>query len=142
MKIKIIDLTFVGICLSSTSATAQQNFLLNAVTSSSAKANSGNTKKTYYSLNNEIFSNPAFKKGVNFLVSNTSETYDFYIFDGKTGGFSSGVIIANETIFAADENETGQVSFFGTGASVSPDVYGELKIAYNISNETIDYYYI
>jgi len=141
MKIKIIVLTFVGICLSSTSATAQQNFLLNAVTPSSAKANSENTKKTYYSLNNEIFSNPAFKKGVNFLVSNTSETYGFYIFDGKTGGFSSGVIIANETIFAADENGTGQVSFFGTGASVSPDVYGELKIAYNISNETIDYYY-
>ncbi len=78
---------------------------------------------------------------IRFLVSNTSETYDFYIFDGKTGGFSSGVIIANQTIFAADENESGQVSFFGTGASVSPNLYGELRIVYNNSNETIDYYY-
>ncbi|MCP9291270.1 zinc-dependent metalloprotease [Gracilimonas sediminicola] len=78
---------------------------------------------------------------IRFLVSNTSETYDFYIFDGKTGGFSSGVIIANQTMFAADENESGQVSFFGTGASVSPNVYGELRIVYNNSNETIDYYY-
>lgn len=81
---------------------------------------------------------------INFSLTGSSalsETFDFYIDDGKTGEFSAGVIISNGAILAADLNESNEVGFFSTGASVTPNVYHELKIIYNTDNESIDYYY-
>lgn len=106
MKIKIIVLSLVGICLSSTSATAQQKFLLNTVTSSSANENSENTDKTYYSLSNEIFSNPAFKKGADFLFETGEGSREFTV--TRKMEYLPGYI----SIIAAEKGETERVFSF------------------------------
>ncbi len=78
---------------------------------------------------------------INFEVSNPAEeVYDFYILDGKAGGLSSGVIIASQTIYHADLDEQGEVSFFGGSETINEGQYYELKIRYNVENQSIDYY--
>ena len=69
-----------------------------------------------------------------------SEVYDFYFFDGKNGDFSSGVIIADGTIYAADLDEGGNLQFFGTNAVAPANRYHSLKIIYNTEDEVIEYY--
>ncbi len=76
---------------------------------------------------------------VNFSVSTTADTYDIYITDGNNGEFTAGAIIAQGTIFAADENEQGGVSFFGTTAAVSANQYHELKMVVNPDDQEINY---
>jgi hypothetical protein len=81
---------------------------------------------------------------INFSLTGSSaqsERFDILIADGKTGDYSSGVVISNGSIFAADINETGGISFFGTNTIVTTNIYHELKIVYNTDNESIDYYY-
>jgi hypothetical protein len=69
-----------------------------------------------------------------------SEVYDFYFFDGKNGDFSSGVIIADGTIYAAELGEGGQLQFAGTGAVAPANRYHTLKIVYNTNDGVIEYY--
>lgn len=81
---------------------------------------------------------------INFSLSGSNydqETFDFYIYDGKTGDFSSGVIISQGRIFAADLDEGGEISFFSTQAFPPADVYRTLRILYNTESRTIDYFY-
>ncbi|WP_421773284.1 T9SS type A sorting domain-containing protein [Gracilimonas sp.] len=70
-----------------------------------------------------------------------SETFDFYIFDGKNGQFSSGVIISDSTLYAAGLNENDQLVFFGTNVVMTANSYGNLRIVYNTDEEVIQYYY-
>ncbi|WP_428235679.1 zinc-dependent metalloprotease [Gracilimonas sp.] len=70
-----------------------------------------------------------------------SETFDFYIFDGKNGQFSSGVIISDSTLYAAGLNENDQLVFFGTNVVMTTDTYANLRIVYNTEEEVIQYYY-
>ncbi len=76
---------------------------------------------------------------VNFSVSTTSDTYDFYLIDGKNGEFSAGIIIASNTIFAADLNEESALTFFGTPATVTPNTYHEVKMILDPDNEEVIY---
>ncbi|MEQ8524268.1 zinc-dependent metalloprotease [Gracilimonas sp.] len=78
---------------------------------------------------------------INFLISDINETYDFYIFDGKTGGYSAGVIIDSGSIFTFDIGEQGNLIFPYSGQDITANSYQELRIVYNTANETIDYYY-
>ena len=84
-----------------------------------------------------------YELSVDFSISGVevnSEVYDFYFFDGENGEFSSGVIISEGTIFAADLGENDQLQFFGTNAVVPPNTYNTLKIVYNVEDEVIEYY--
>ncbi|MEX0846013.1 MAG: T9SS type A sorting domain-containing protein, partial [Balneolaceae bacterium] len=84
---------------------------------------------------------------INFEVGGTNfsnEVFDFYFFDGKTGAWSGGVIIANGTIFSADLNEEGEVEFFaenGNTANVTSGEYHTLRISFNATGEEINYYF-
>lgn len=75
----------------------------------------------------------------NFSISTTSETFDIYLSDGKNGEFSAGIIIANQTIFAADIGGDGNMSFFGTSANVTTNQYHEIKMVMDPDNEVIRY---
>ncbi|MTI87364.1 MAG: T9SS type A sorting domain-containing protein [Balneolaceae bacterium] len=77
---------------------------------------------------------------VDFMVSDTSEVYDFYIYDGRNGEFSSGVIISRGVIYATDLTELDEVSFFSTSGQVEENEKATLRIVYNNTNQTIDYY--
>jgi hypothetical protein len=78
---------------------------------------------------------------INFELSDPSqEVYDFYINDGKTGGFSSGVILEQGSIFYADRSESGGLTFLGGIHSIQENTYNNLRIVYNVDNESIDYY--
>jgi len=84
-----------------------------------------------------------YELSVDFSISGVevnSEVYDFYFFDGENGEFSSGVIISEGTIFAADLGENDQLQFFGTNAVVPPNTYNTLKIVYNVDDEVVEYY--
>ncbi len=76
---------------------------------------------------------------VNFSVSTTDETFDIYVSDGNNGEFTAGVIMANQTIFAADDDEQGGVGFFGTGVALIPNQYHELKMIVNPDDQEINY---
>lgn len=78
---------------------------------------------------------------INFSVSDTdNEVYDFYLFDGKTGGYSSGVIIAGGSIYYFDTDENGGLTNLGGREVIDPDQYYNLRIVYNADNGSIDYY--
>lgn len=76
---------------------------------------------------------------VNFFISNLSEIYDIYLFDGKNGKESAGIIIANQSIFAAVLDEQNEVNFQGTSATVTANRYHELKIILDPENEVVRY---
>ncbi|MEX0608738.1 MAG: zinc-dependent metalloprotease [Balneolaceae bacterium] len=76
-----------------------------------------------------------------FSVSSTTERFDVYMYDAKSGNFASGIVITQGTIYAADINEEGGLSFFSTTATVLPNVYGTLRVVFNPDDETIEYYY-
>lgn len=76
---------------------------------------------------------------VNFSVSTTSDVYDIYITDANNGEFTAGAIIAQGTLFAADENESGGVSFFGTGSVINANQYYELTMVVNPDDQEINY---
>lgn len=78
---------------------------------------------------------------INFSISDPAdEVYDFYIRDGKTGGFSSGVIIASESIYYFDADESGGVTNLGGTETINANQYYNLRIRYNVANQSIDYY--
>lgn len=86
----------------------------------------------------------SYELSLDFRISGPSaetETFDFYIFDGKNGQFSSGIIIADGTFYAAALNETEQLAFFNTNAVVSPNSYSTLRIVYDVEEEVIQYYH-
>lgn len=121
---------------------------------SSINPKSGNQKLSvaYSGGNTKFIASPFFgyrlfgnyEVTINFSITGSnalSETFDFYINDGKTGAMSAGVIISEGGILLADLNESGERSFFGIYGSVTPDEYHELKMIYNTDNQTIDYYF-
>jgi len=76
---------------------------------------------------------------VNFSISSATEGYDFYVFDGKSGEFSSAIIYSDGTIFAADLDEVGNLTFFSTSAVVNTDQYYELKMVIDPDNRVVRY---
>lgn len=70
----------------------------------------------------------------------SDETFDFYIYDGKTREFSSGIIIANGTIFTADLTENGDLTFTSLGTPAAAGSYHDIRIVYNNNEEQIEYY--
>lgn len=135
--------TFEGI--SEWRATSDTDFMI-----SSANANSGSQHLRIVgdgSDNTKFISAPFFgyqlfgsyEITVNFSVSTTSETYDIYLTDGKNGEFSAGIIIANQTIFAADLTEQNELSFFSTPATVTANNYHEMKIILDPDNKVVRY---
>ncbi|SMO63878.1 zinc-dependent metalloprotease [Gracilimonas mengyeensis] len=85
---------------------------------------------------------------INFEIGGTgyiNETFDFYLMDGQTGNFSSGVIISNSdfgyTLFAADLDETGALTWLSNGsANPTSGRYHTLRILYNADEEQIEYF--
>ncbi len=69
-----------------------------------------------------------------------NQQFNFIIYDGKNGEVSSGVIFLNGDLYAADSNESGGISYFSTGTTVT-STYKTVRIVYNVDNQTIDYYY-
>lgn len=83
----------------------------------------------------------AYEITVNFSVSSTEEVYDIYVFDGKTGEFSTAVVINQGIFFGAVLNEQQQVSFSGNAnGSITVDTYHELKMVMDPDNEVIRYF--
>jgi hypothetical protein len=123
-----------------------------SISTSNPNTGSQNLSVPYSEGNTKFIASPFFgyrlfgnyEVTINFSITGSSalsETFDFYINDGKTGAMSAGVIISEGGIFLADLNESGERSFFGIYGSVTPDEYHELKIIYNTDNQTIDYYF-
>lgn len=71
----------------------------------------------------------------------SSETFDFYFYDGKTGGFSAGIIIQRGIIYTADLNESGDdVIFRSFGTQTPAGSYHDVNIVYNNSEGIIEYF--
>ena len=118
---------------------------------SSENSNSGNQhlRVTYNDGETVFIGSPFFgyrtlgtyEVSIDFSVSDTeNEVYDFYLFDGKTGGYTSGVIIAGGSIYYFDADENGGVTNLGGRETINVDQYYNLRIVYNVNNESIDYY--
>ncbi|WP_103664270.1 T9SS type A sorting domain-containing protein [Gracilimonas amylolytica] len=123
-----------------------------SISSTNPKTGSQNLSIAYSGGGTKFIASPFFgyrlfgnyEVTINFSLTGSgalSETFDFYINDGKTGDMSAGVIISEGGIFLADINESGQRTFLGIYGSVTPNIYHELKIIYNTDNQSIDYYY-
>lgn len=83
-----------------------------------------------------------YEVSLDFAVSGTdvnSEIFDIYIYDSRTRSLSAAVLINQGILFTYQATESG-FSFFGTGGTVPPNTYKNLRIVYNTLNETVDYY--
>jgi len=120
---------------------------------SSTNPNTGaqNLSVSYSGGNTKFIASPFFgyrlfgnyEVTINFSLTGSSalsERFDLLVMDGKTGDYSSGIVISNGAIFAASPGETGGITFTSTNTTVPTNVYQELRIVYNTDNQSIDYY--
>lgn len=71
----------------------------------------------------------------------SDERFDVYIYDGKNGGITGGVVITGGTIYAWDKDENGDGSFFSTSATVLLSQYKKLTIRFDNNTGVVSYYY-
>ncbi len=77
----------------------------------------------------------------NLNVAGDGETFVVYIYDAATASRSSGILVANESIFVLEPDENGEDNFVSTGAEFPHDgSYRSIEILYNPNNKTVDYY--
>lgn len=69
-------------------------------------------------------------------TASSSETFDVYIYDDRTGDLSSAIIIEGGTLYVYDGNG----GFSATGQNLSTDQYYDLNIRYNTEEQVIGYY--
>lgn len=75
------------------------------------------------------------------------DRYDIYIYDGKTGQMSGGVVItaSNDGLrggvfYVWKKGEDGEYQFYSTNGALSPNGYTNFKVKFDASNETVTYY--
>jgi len=74
-------------------------------------------------------------------VNGSGEVFDVYVYDGSNRVISSGIIIAEENIFAQSVDEFGEGTFSSTGITFPSDgAYRTMEIHYNPNNRSIDYF--
>ncbi len=70
-----------------------------------------------------------------------AERFDVYIYDGKNGGITGGIVITGGTIYAWDKDENGDGTFFSTSATVLLGQYRKLAIRFDNNTGVVSYYY-
>jgi hypothetical protein len=69
------------------------------------------------------------------------ERHDIYVYDGATGSISSGLVFADNLIYAWGFNNEGGTSFLNTTFPYTLSEYKNLRIVYNSSDGVIEYFY-
>ncbi len=77
----------------------------------------------------------------NLNVAGDGETFVVYIYDAATATRSSGILVASESIFVLEPDESGEENFVSTGAEFPHDgSYRSIEVRYNPNNKTVDYH--
>ncbi len=75
-----------------------------------------------------------------------TDRYDIYIYDGKTGQMSAGIVITDGgtfnkgLIYVWDRGEDGNYQFFSTNTKIQQDTYHNFKVRFDPGNGTVSYY--
>jgi hypothetical protein len=80
---------------------------------------------------------------LDFLVGGEqpgNEDFYIWIYDGKTGGFTTGVIITSNTIYFSDLDENGNRTFLGGTVAINPSVYYNMRILMDAEDQLVRYY--